>query len=80
MMDISVIKAPGLIGNVLERYSTVDLLKEIRSGICDPCDTDECDDCPGFALLGHIENHIGEGGVDFMKELVKEWRESSFDI
>ncbi|NVL91324.1 MAG: hypothetical protein HWN69_10145 [Desulfobacterales bacterium] len=79
-MSISTTKALGLIGHVLERYSTVDLTIELHSQICKPCDADDCEDCPGFALLGHIVNQIGEAGVDFMKQLVKEWRENSVDL
>ena len=76
-MAISVITSPGLMGDVLDRYNTVGLFKELRSEICESCDADECDDCAGFAVLGHLENQIGEAGVDFMKQLVREWRESS---
>ena len=72
-------KAPDLIGHALERYSTVDLLSELRLGICDQCNADECDDCPTFAILAQVENQIGEAGVAFMKQLVKEWQENSID-
>jgi len=43
------------------------------------CAADECDGCPGLAILAHLENQIGEAGVKYMTDLAKEWIENSIE-
>ena len=69
--------APETVGKNLEDFAQHGLTRELGGVMCQPCHADDCDDCSGFAALGHLENQIGEAGVEFMKTLVKEWARES---
>ena len=71
--------APKTVGDKLTDFAESGLTTELDKAMCQPCNADECHGCPGFNALGHLENQIGEAGVKFMKELVKEWAEASVE-
>jgi len=55
------------------------LLRQVCHSRGYECKANNCDGCPGIAILGHLENQIGEAGVEYMTGLVKEWIENSIE-
>lgn len=70
---------PRTVGDELMEFAESGLTGELDKAMCQPCNADECNGCAGFVALSHLENQIGEAGVKFMKELVKEWAEASVE-
>jgi len=75
-----VVKEPTTVGEKLLHFAedgTIGTL--LAKAICTRCDAASCDDadcpgnCPGLALLGHLENQIGQEGIKLMRLLVEEW-------
>lgn len=66
------IKEPNLVGDKLQHFTNEELCS-LLSKACGKCNTDECDGCPGLAILMNVENQIGEEGIAFMKQLVRDW-------
>ena len=67
------IRCPKIIGVELEDFATGEITKLLSDIICEPCNRDSCDRCPGIAILGHLENQIGKQGIEEMKKLIKQF-------
>ena len=67
------------VGIALEDFASIGLLDHLTKIVCDPCpeSPDGCNGCYGMVVLSHIEDQIGEIGIEIMKQLVKEWRDEA---
>lgn len=72
---------PKAIGDKLGDFASGGLHSSLNEAICgkenrygEYC-TGECAEpyCAGFVAIGHLENQIGEAGIEYMKQLVKAW-------
>lgn len=70
------LNSPREFGGDLRRFAEGDLFNLLSGHVCGDCtmpSREDCDDCQALAVLGHLENQIGEAGIRFMKELVEQW-------
>ena len=68
-------RIPNNIGGALGNFNHQGLSNLLSLAVCGlGCEADECDDCPGVAVLGHLENQIGQDGIRFMRDLIDKWR------
>ncbi len=75
-----VVKEPTAIGEKLLHFAEHGAICTLLAkAICTSCDASSCDDsdcpsnCPGLAILGHLENQVGQEGIKLMRLLVEEF-------
>lgn len=68
----------------MEDFASEGLYYLVAQVVCKACKTSSCVPdvmspevkgvCPGLALIDHVEGQIKRAGIEFMKQLVHEWR------
>ncbi|MDO9334144.1 MAG: hypothetical protein Q7T57_06450 [Dehalococcoidales bacterium] len=76
-------REPRTVGLDLDEFAANGLIDLISEAVCGKthteCDEEECDGCVGMVALGHLTNQIGQEGIKFMRQLVKEWHPEEFN-
>ncbi len=63
------------VGTELEDFGSIRILNLLTPFVCEPCEqpSDDCTGCYGMVMLSHIEEQIGQSGIEHMTLLAQAW-------